>query len=278
MAGRLYLCPTPIGNLEDMPVRVLGVLKKVNRIAAEDTRNTLRLLNHFEIKTPMTSYHEHNKTEKAVYLTGLLQQGQDIAVVTDAGTPAISDPGEVLVRMCHEQGIQVVSLPGPCACVTALAASGQDTRRFCFEGFLPADKKARRQRLAMLEQETRTMVLYEAPHHLAATLEELFSVLGDRQMTVCRELTKLHEEYIMTTVGDALEKYRSEPPRGEYVLVIAGRSVSQLEEASRAKWDSVSLSEHMSIYEEQGMDRKEAMRQVAKDRGISRRDVYQGLL
>ncbi|MDY5103213.1 MAG: 16S rRNA (cytidine(1402)-2'-O)-methyltransferase [Agathobacter sp.] len=275
----LYLCATPIGNLEDITYRVLRTLKEVDLIAAEDTRNSIKLLNHFEIKTPMTSYHEYNKIEKAYQLVEKMRQGQNIALITDAGTPGISDPGEDIVRICYEQGIEVTSLPGSAACVTALTMSGQPTRRFAFEAFLPKDKKEHQAVLAELAEETRTIILYEAPHHLVKTLQELSEVLGaDRRLTICRELTKRHEEKMQTTLGDSLHYYEAKEPRGEYVLVIEGKSRAQIEREQQAEWETMSIEEHMAHYESQGIDRKEAMKLVAKDRGVSKRDIYQSLL
>lgn len=274
MAGMLYLCATPIGNLGDMTPRVVETLRQVDVIAAEDTRNSIKLLNHFEINTPMTSYHEYNKVEKAHQLIAKMQEGQDVALITDAGTPAISDPGEVLVTMCHEAGIKVTSLPGPAACITALTLSGLSTRRFCFEGFLPADKKEKALVLGDLKEETRTMILYEAPHHLVKTLEELYEVLGNRRITLCRELTKKFETVLPTTLEEALAKYESEKPRGEYVLVIEGKSFEQKKEEAIKSWEEMTIEEHMAYYEAQGMDYKSAMKQVAKDRGVGKRDIY----
>lgn len=274
MAGMLYLCATPIGNLGDMTPRVVETLRQVDVIAAEDTRNSIKLLNHFEINTPMTSYHEYNKVEKAHQLIAKMQEGQDVALITDAGTPAISDPGEVLVAMCHEAGIVVTSLPGPAACITALTLSGLSTRRFCFEGFLPADKKEKAMVLEELKQESRTMILYEAPHHLVKTLEELYQTLGNRRITLCRELTKKFETILPTTLEAALEKYESEEPRGEYVLVLEGKSFEQKKEEAIKSWEEMTIEEHMAYYEAQGMDNKSAMKQVAKDRGVGKRDIY----
>ena len=278
-AGTLYLCATPIGNLEDITLRVLRVLREVDLIAAEDTRNSIKLLNHFGIKTPMTSYHEYNKIDKAYQLAEKLRAGQNIALVTDAGTPGISGPGEDIVRICCEQGIEVTSLPGAAACVTALTMSGLPTRRFAFEAFLPKDKKERRAVLAQLKEETRTIVLYEAPHHLVRTLTELAEALGaDRRLAVCRELTKRHEEKMQTTLGDSLHYYEAKEPRGEYVLVIDGKSRAQIRKEQQAAWESMSIEEHMEHYESQGADRREAMKLVAKDRGVSKREIYQSLL
>ena len=278
MAGTLYLCATPIGNLEDITFRVLRTLKEVDMIAAEDTRNSIRLLNHFEIRTPMTSYHEFNKIEKGRYLVRQLLEGKEIALITDAGTPGISDPGEELVAMCQEAGIRVTSLPGPAACITALTMSGLPTRRFAFEAFLPSDKKEKQAVLKELETETRTVIMYEAPHRLVKTLEELYGALGDRRISVCRELTKKHETVFATTLREALEYYQKQEPRGECVIVMEGRSRRQMEEEKQKAWESMSLAEHMRYYEEQGIGRKEAMKLVAKDRGVGKRDVYQGLL
>lgn len=278
MAGKLYLCATPIGNLGDMTPRVVETLQMVDLIAAEDTRNSIRLLNHFDIHTPMTSYHEYNKVEKAVALVTQMNDGKNVALITDAGTPAVSDPGEVLVRMCHEAGIVVTSLPGAAACITALTLSGLSTRRFCFEGFLPADKKEKKNILEDLKKESRTIVLYEAPHHLVRTLEELYETLGNRKLTLCRELTKRFEEIIPTTICDARTMYEGTEPRGEYVLVVEGKSLSEFQKEEQQSWQEISVEDHMRQYETQGIDHKEAMKRVAKDRGMSRRDVYQYLL
>lgn len=278
MAGMLFLCATPIGNLQDMTPRVVDTLREVDMIAAEDTRNSLRLLNYFQIKTPMTSYHEYNKYEKAKQLVEWLLDGKNIALITDAGTPAISDPGEVLVAECHKAGIAVTSLPGCCALITALTLSGLPTRRFCFEAFLPADKKERRAILEELQRETRTIILYEAPHHLKKTLEELMSVLGNRRITLCRELTKKFETIQPTTLEEAISYYQEHEPKGEYVLVLEGEDRKRLEQEEQLKWQEMSVKEHMELYESQGMDSKEAMKRVAKDRGVSKRDIYQSLL
>lgn len=274
MPGTLYLCATPIGNLQDMTPRVVETLRMADVIAAEDTRNSIKLLNHFDIHTPMTSYHEYNKVEKAAQLAEQLQAGKNIALITDAGTPAISDPGEVLVRLCLQEGIPVTSLPGPSACITALTLSGLPTRRFCFEGFLPAEKSKRREILEELAEESRTMILYEAPHHLLRTLEELKEALGDRRVTLCRELTKKFETVMPTTLEQALEYYKGQEPRGEFVLVLEGKSREEKRREEIAAWEGVSIEEHMARYEGRGMDRREAMKQVAKDRGLSKREVY----
>ncbi len=278
MAGTLYLCATPIGNLGDMTPRVTETLRSVDLIAAEDTRNSIKLLNHFEIKTSMTSYHEYNKVEKADFLVEQLKQGKNIALITDAGTPAISDPGEVLVEKCHAAGIAVTSLPGPAACITALTLSGLSTRRFCFEAFLPADKKEKAEILEELKNESRTIILYEAPHHLVRTLGELKEALGNRRITLCRELTKKFETVIPTTIEGALSLYEKEEPRGEYVLVVEGKSLKQKEDEVRAAWKSMTIEEHMAYYGKEGLDEKSAMKQVAKDRGVSKREIYQYLL
>ncbi len=281
MPGTLYLCATPIGNLGDITQRVLDTLGEVDLIAAEDTRNTLRLLNHFEIKKPMTSYHEHNKYDKARELLARLHRGENIAVVTDAGTPAISDPGEVLAALCIEEGIRVTSLPGACALITALTMSGMPARRFCFEGFLPPEKTEKKERRRILDQlrtEERTIILYEAPHHLRSTLAELTEALGgDRRVTLCRELTKRFEEAIPLTLESAVRYYHENEPRGEYVLVLAGADPQVLQTQTRASYEALSLEDHMQQYLDQGLSQKEAMRRVAADRGLSRRDIYQQL-
>ena len=273
--GILYLRATPIGNLEDITFRVLRTLKEVDLIAAEDTRNSMKLCNHFDIKTPLTSYHEFNKYDKARVLVDKLRAGADIAVITDAGTPGISDPGEELVKQCHEAGITVTSLPGPVACVTALTMSGLPTRRFCFEAFLPSEKQERRDVISELENETRTMIIYEAPHRLKKTLAELTEVFGaDRRLSVCKELTKRHENVFLTTFGEVVEFYENNEPRGEYVLVIEGKSRDDIKKEQQAQWESMSIVEHVDKYIADGMDKKEAMKAAAKDRGISKREVY----
>lgn len=278
MAGKLYLCATPIGNLEDITYRVVRTLNEVDLIGAEDTRNSIKLLNHFDIKTPMTSYHEFNKYDKAKQLVEMMKEGKNIAIITDAGTPGISDPGEEVVRQCFEAGIQVTSLPGPAACITALTMSGQKTRRFCFEAFLPKDKKEKVAVLEELKNETRTIIIYEAPHRLARTLKELRETLGNRQLTLCRELTKKYEEADKTTIDQAIEKYNEKEPRGEYVLVIEGKSQEEIQEENKQKWESMTIEEHMDYYISQGNDKKSAMKLVAKDRGVSKRDIYNQLI
>lgn len=277
MTGTLYLCATPIGNLEDMTFRVIRTLKEVDLIAAEDTRNSIKLLNHFEIQTPMTSYHEYNKYEKGRKLVEKLLEGQNIALITDAGTPGISDPGEELVKMCYESGIPVTSLPGAAACITALTISGLSTRRFAFEAFLPSDKKEREQILKEMETETRTMIVYEAPHRLVKTLKLFLERLGNRKITVCRELTKRHETALAVTLEEAMAHYEANPPKGECVLVIEGKSREEAREEERKQWEEMTIEDHMEVYTKQGMDKKSAMKAVAKDRGVSKRDIYQYL-
>ena len=291
--GTLYMVATPIGNLEDTTFRAVRILKEADLIAAEDTRGSIKLLNHFDIHTPMTSYHEYNKYDKARTLIGKLKEGQNIACITDAGTPGISDPGEVLAQMAYEEGIRVSPVPGACAAVSALVTSGQPTRRFCFEAFLPADKKERALVLEELKTETRTIVLYEAPHRLVRTLELLLETLGDRSISLCRELTKTHEEIRKTSLREAVQLYGGraeeapdhktagqEPlsPRGEYVLVIAGVDAKSLQQEKQEQAREQNLQEHMQHYLDQGMDKKEAMKAVARDRGLSRRDIYRQLL
>ncbi|MGN0416664.1 16S rRNA (cytidine(1402)-2'-O)-methyltransferase [Anaerostipes faecalis] len=278
MAGILYLCATPIGNLEDITFRVVRTLKEVDLIAAEDTRYSIKLLNHFEIRTKMTSYHEYNRVEKAKVLVEKLKEGKNIALITDAGTPGISDPGEELVKQCHEAGIQVTALPGACALVNALIISGQPTRRFCFEAFLPTDKKERKDILEQLKNETRTIIIYEAPHRLVRTLEELLELLGNRKMTLCRELTKKHESVFLSDIESILEYHKENPPKGECVLIIQGKSFQEIKEENQKSFLEMSLSDHMNIYMDQGYSKKEAMKMVAKDRGVGKRDIYQQLL
>ena len=276
--GMLYLCATPIGNLEDVTLRVLRILKEADVVAAEDTRQSIKLLNHYEIKTPLVSYHEHNKYEKTPVLVQRMLKGETIALVTDAGTPAISDPGEDLVRACYEAGIPVTSLPGPAACITALTLSGLSTRRFAFEAFLPADKKERKIILEELKNETRTIIIYEAPHRLVRTLEELREALGNRRMTLCRELTKKHETAFHTTIEALITFYTTEKPLGECVLVVEGKSHQEMKEEQQASWEKITIEDHMKIYEEKGYSRKEAMKLVANDRGVTKRDIYQYLI
>lgn len=278
MQGKLYLCATPIGNLEDITLRVLRTLKEVDLIAAEDTRHSIKLLNYYDIKTPMTSYHEFNKVDKAKYLVDKMKEGCELALITDAGTPGISDPGEELVKQAYEAGIQVTSLPGAAACITALTMSGLPTRRFAFEAFLPSNKKEKAYILEELKKESRTIIIYEAPHRLKRTLIELMEVLGNRKINICKELTKMHEGTFLTTLEDSVKYYEQKTSKGEFVLVIEGCKKEQLEEESRKQWETISIEEHMHIYMEQKIEKKEAMKLVANDRGISKRDVYQELL
>lgn len=278
MSGTLYLCATPIGNLEDITLRCIRILKEADLIAAEDTRNSIKLLNHFGIKTPMTSYHEYNKAGKGHKLVERLKAGEDVALITDAGTPGISDPGEDLVRQCREEGIPVTAVPGAAACITALTISGLPTRRFAFEAFLPADKKERQAVLKEMENETRTMVVYEAPHRLVRTLKNLKEVLGNRRIRICRELTKKHEDVFAATIEEAAAYYEQQEPRGECVIVIEGKSREELAAGERARWEEMSVAEHMEYYMDGGMEKKEAMKQVARDRGVGKREIYQALL
>ena len=278
MAGKLYLCATPIGNLDDMTFRVVDTLKKVDLIGAEDTRNSIKLLNHFDINTPMQSYHEFNKYDKAKELVQMMLDGKSIALITDAGTPGISDPGEELVKECLNNGIEVTSLPGASACVTALSMSGLSTQRFCFEAFLPKDKKKKENVLKQLQNETRTIIIYEAPHRLTKTLKELEEALGNRRVSINRELTKKYEESFLTTLKEAREKYEAEEPRGEFVLVIEGRDSKDIEQEERQQWEEMSLEDHMNVYLNEGLDKKAAMKKVAKDRGVSKRDIYNQLV
>lgn len=281
MQGTLYICATPIGNLEDITLRTLRVLKEVDLIAAEDTRNSIKLLNHFDIKTPMTSYHEYNRYDKAKVLVEKMLEGQNVAIITDAGTPAISDPGEELVKQCHEAGVLVTSLPGPSAFVTALTISGRETRRFCFEAFLPSENSDKKERQAILDElsnETRTIILYEAPHKLKKTLSDLYRALGNRRISLCRELTKKHEENFRTTIEEAIAFYEVNDPRGEYVLVIEGKSRQEVHDESVKEFLDMSIAEHVNYYINQGLDKKDAMKAVAKDRGVGKREIYQALL
>ncbi len=278
MSGTLYLCATPIGNLEDVTYRVVKTLGEVDLIAAEDTRHSRKLLNHYGIKTPVTSYHEHNKHRKAEFLVSQLLDGKNIALITDAGTPAISDPGEELVRQAYKAGITITSLPGPCALVTALTLSGLSTQRFAFEAFLPSEKKERDRILEDLVCETRTIILYEAPHRLKKTLAELLEALGDRPVAIVRELTKIHETVLRTSLEEAVKIYENTEPRGEYVLVIEGKTQNEIDRQKQSRWEETGIKEHMNIYLNRGMDKKDAMKAVAKDRGITKRQVYEALI
>ena len=278
MAGKLYLCATPIGNLEDITFRVIRTLKEADVIAAEDTRNSIKLLNHFEIKTPLTSYHEFNKYDKAKVLVNRMLEGENVALITDAGTPGISDPGEELVKQCYESGIEVTSLPGAAACITALTLSGLSTRRFAFEAFLPSDKKEKAAILEELKTETRTIIIYEAPHRLKKTIADLFAALGNRRMTAVKELTKLHENVFLTNFEDALNFYEENEPRGEFVLVIEGKKIEEIRKEKEASYKEMDINEHMKLYMDKGMDKKDAMKAVAVDRGMPKREVYKMLL
>ena len=281
MAGIIYLVATPIGNLKDITMRALEILKSVDIVAAEDTRNTIHLLNYYGIKASMTSYHEYNKIEKAQVLVEQALAGKNIALVTDAGMPAVSDPGEDLVRIAYENGVKVSVIPGASASVSALALSGLPTRRFAFEACLPVDKKEREMVLEQMKRETRTMILYEAPHRLVKTLRLLMQVLGEeRKISIVRELTKLHEEVLQFRLGEAVKAYEEDglQPRGEYVLVIEGISNAEYIKEEQREWESLSIAEHVTFYEKKGMDHKEAMRMAARDRGVSKREIYQALL
>lgn len=278
MFGKLYLVATPIGNLQDMSYRAINTLKEVGLIAAEDTRHTKKLLNYFDIQTKMTSYHEHNKIEKSNVLIEKLKEGLDIALVTDAGTPGISDPGEELVKKCIEEEIKVTSIPGPVAGINALIISGISTRRFVFEGFLSTDKKDRNYTLEKLSDEHRSIILYEAPHRLKKTLEILLKHIGDRKIAIIRELTKKFEEVYNTTLSDAIDYYNNNEPRGEYVLVIEGRSIQSIIEEEIKQWDTISIENHVDKYINKGLNKKDAMKQVAKDRGVSKREIYNYLI
>ena len=274
MNGKLYLCATPIGNLGDITYRCVETLKSVDLIAAEDTRRTLGLLNHLDIEKPLTSYFEHNKKEKGEYLISEMKKGKNIALVSDAGTPAVSDPGEDLVKMCIEAEIDVVPVPGAVAGINALISSGFSTQRFTFEGFLTVNKRGRTEHLKSLSEEQRTMIFYEAPHKLLSTLRDMLIVLGDRRIALCREITKIHEEFVRTTISDAINKYEENPPRGEFVIVIEGKKSEDIEAEREAVWQKMSVCEHVEMYINQGIDEKEALKKTAKDRGVSKRDIY----
>ena len=273
MTGTLYLCATPIGNLGDVSARCLEIFETVDLIAAEDTRRTVQLLNHFGISKPLTSYHEHNKREKGTYIISLLKDGKNVAQVSDAGTPAISDPGEDLVRMCIENGITVTSIPGPVAGINALILSGLPTSRFAFEGFLSVNKRHRKEHLASVKNDTHTLIFYEAPHKLKTTLVDMAEVFGgERRIALVRELTKLHEEVIRTTLDGALERYSDSSPRGEYVLVIEG--AKEIEDDSAAWWEEMTVTEHVEKYIDEGLSSKDAVKKAAADRNVSKREVY----
>lgn len=278
MAGKLFICATPIGNLEDITLRVIRTLKEVDLIACEDTRTSLKICRHFEIETPLTSYHEHNKFEKADYLVEKMAEGKNIALITDAGTPAISDPGEELVKKAYEAGIVVTSLPGPAACITALTLSGMATRRFCFEAFLPHEKKERSRLIEEWKKETRTIIFYEAPHRLKKTLTELRDILGNRKLSLVKELTKIHETVFITSLEEAILYYQEQEPRGEFVIVLEGRKAEEIEREKRESFVEMDLNSHMDLYLSQGYDKKSAMKKVAEDRGRPKREIYKMLL
>ncbi len=272
--GTLYLVATPIGNLQDITLRAINTLKEVELIAAEDTRQTIKLLNHFEIKKPLVSYYEHNKVVKGNYLIEQLQQGKDIALVSDAGTPGISDPGEDLVRLCIENEITVTMIPGPVAAVTGMVISGLPTGRFVFEGFLPMNKRTRQERLKQLKDETRTIIFYEAPHKLPYTLKDMYNAWGERRIALARELTKRYEEVIRCNLSEAAERYQDETPKGEFVVVIEGQDQEVLQELERDKYSDISIEEHVERYVKEGLPKKEAVKRAAEDRGLNKRDVY----
>jgi len=278
ISGTLYLCATPIGNLEDITYRVLRILKEVDVIACEDTRNSRKLFNHFEITTPYTSYHEFNKYEKGIVLIEQLKKGRNIALISDAGTPGISDPGEELVAMCITNGIEVIAAPGAAAFVSAVILSGMSTKRFAFEGFLPPDKKKRKNILNDLKNDTHTLIFYEAPHRLQSTLKSLQEAFGNRRVSIAKELTKKYEAIRYTTIEEALTYYEENNPRGEYVIVVEGKEIKELKKEEKERWEALTIEEHMEYYLEDGLDKKGAMKAVAKDRGLSKRDIYKYLL
>ncbi len=276
--GMLYLVATPIGNLQDITIRAINTLKEVELIAAEDTRQTIKLLNHFEIKKPLVSYYEHNKIVKGNYLIEQLLQGKDIALVSDAGTPGISDPGEDLVRLCIENEVKVTMIPGPVAAVTGMVISGLPTGRFVFEGFLPMNKRIRQERLRQLKDETRTIIFYEAPHKLPYTLKDMYNAWGDRRIALARELTKRYEEVIRCNLSQAAERYQSEAPKGEFVVVVEGQDQKVLLEQEMDKFADISIEEHVERYTGEGLSKKEAIKKVAEDRGMNKRDVYNSVM
>lgn len=277
-SGTLYLVATPIGNLEDITLRAIRVMREADLIAAEDTRHTIKLLNHFEIKNTLVSYHEHNKIEKGKDLVRQLLDGKNIVLVSDAGCPGISDPGEELVRLAIEQGVPVTMVPGPAAVITGLVLSGLPSGRFSFEGFLPMNKRVRSERLKSIAEDTRTLVFYEAPHKLSYTLKDLREAFGNRRISLARELTKKFEEIIRCTLDEAIQKYGKETPKGEFVLILEGADEQLLKETEKNTWIGISLEEHVRIYTDKGLDKKEAMKKVADERGISKRDVYNSFL
>lgn len=268
MSGILYLVATPIGNLEDMTLRAVRILKEVDLIAAEDTRNTLKLLNHFEIKKPLISYHRHNEEIKVDNLIEKLKNGENIAVVSDAGTPGISDPGEVIVKEAIKNNIEVIPIPGACAAINALIASGLDTKEFVFIGFLPLNKKLRKEKLKEIENETKTCIIYEAPHKLKNTLEDLKDILQNRKVVLAREITKIHEEFIRESINEIISK--AEGLKGEMIILIEGSELKEQE----VELNELSLREHFEFYKKQGLDKKEIIKKIAKDRGVSKNEIY----
>lgn len=274
MSGTLYICGTPIGNLEDITFRCINTLISADLIAAEDTRQTVKLLNYYDIKTPLTSYHEHNKDVKGYKIIEELKKGKNIALVSDAGMPGISDPGEDLIRLCYEENITVTVIPGPTAVVTAVVLSGIGARSYCFEGFLPNSKKHRRAVLDRLKSETRTIVLYESPHHLKETLGELYSAVGNRETAVVKELTKKYENVNRGSLEDIIKYYNENEPKGEFVIVIKGLDLYETFEEKKISFENMSIDEHMDMYLKKGMDNKEAMKQIARDRGVGKREIY----
>ena len=269
MNGKLYLVATPIGNLEDITLRALRTLKEVDYIAAEDTRNTLKLLNHFEIKKPLISNHRHNEEEREDGLIEKLKEGKNIAVVSDAGTPGISDPGEVIVKRAIEENIEIIPIPGACAAINALIASGLDTKEFVFLGFLPLNKKLRKEKLEEIKNENKTIIIYEAPHKIKDSLNDLKEVVGERKVVLARELTKIHEEFIIGNITEIIEK--SENLKGEMILLIEGSNEINCENIL----NNLSLEEHYNVYEKQGLDKKEIIKKIAKDRGVNKNEIYQ---
>jgi 16S rRNA (cytidine1402-2'-O)-methyltransferase len=274
MSGVIYLVATPIGNLEDITLRALNTLKMVDIIAAEDTRHTLKLMNHFDIKKTLISYHEHNQRESGEKLIREAEEGKNIAIVTDAGTPGISDPGEGIVKLAIERNIPVYLIPGAVALIYGLVVSGINSSRFVFEGFLPTDKKGKRERLTKLKNEERTIIFYEAPHKLVRTLQDLFDNFGDRKIALCRELTKKYEEIIRCTISSAMSMYNEKKPLGEFVIVIEGKSSEELETEKQLEFDKITIEEHIKNYITGGMDKKEAIKNVAKDRNLPKSEIY----
>lgn len=272
--GKLYLVPTPIGNLKDITLRALEVLENVDLIAAEDTRQSLKLLNHFNIKKTLISYHQHNELGKSNILIDKLKEGKNIALVSDAGTPGISDPGSIIVLKCIEEGIAFEVLPGATAVTTAVVNSGLDTTKFIFRGFLPRENKDRKIVIEELKDRKETLIFYEAPHRLRETLNFLKNNLGDRKISICRELTKLHEEIIRTTIEEAIEIYRNKEPKGEYVLVVEGKTTEEIEKEEKSKWEQLTIEQHINKYIEEGFDKKEAIKKVAKDRNVTKSEIY----